>query len=155
MVVFSVWSEDIVTVPQLRPSAEQKPDQSVCASEAVGVADKLTEVPAGKVALQVPELEVHALIPAGVESTAPCPVTATVRVYKGVNVVDSVLSEDIVTAQVEPGEVQSDQVVWVGAVGGVADRLTAVPAGKSALQVPELEPHALIPAGVESTAPDP
>ena len=46
--------------------------------EPVGV--RLTEVPERKFALHVPELEVHAKIPDGVESTWPDPGTLTVSV---------------------------------------------------------------------------
>jgi len=146
--VASVWSADIVTA-QVTPAAVQAPDQAVVTIPAGGVPVKVTAVPASNVALQVPELEVHAEIPAGEEFTAPDPVTVRASVYKDTKLAPADWSADIVSAQVAPAAAQApDQTVLTGPLVGVTDKVTAVPEGKDALQMFETQE---MPLGLDVT----
>ena len=93
---------DMVTAHVLVPE-QPSPLHPVKLKPEAGEAAKVTGVPPTKLALQLP---VQLLMPAGVESTLPEPLTETVRVYDaggmGVNVAVTERAELIVTGQVRP-----------------------------------------------------
>jgi hypothetical protein len=140
-----------LSVTTQAPVPVQPLDQPVKVEPEPAVGVRVTAVPLGKVALQVP----GQLIPAGLEVTEPDPVTPTVNVrLTGPTVVNVAVTDrfvDMVRLQA-PVPVQApDQPVNVAPLAGVAVSETDALVGNAALQVP----GQLTPAGVDVTVPDP
>jgi len=130
----------------------------------VGVAVRVTTVPVGKSAAQVPlavPVVLVQVMPVGFEATLPLPVPLLVSVRRAVvraKLVVTVLVTPLVTGTVQGTAVQAPvKLVNVDPLAGVAVSVTP-PGGKVALQAPVRTPAVLvqlIPAGLETSVPVP
>jgi hypothetical protein len=132
------------------PVPAHAPDQPANVDVASGVAVRVTVLSAGNLASQVAPQE----IPAGVETTVPVPLPASLTFSAGFRrkLARTDLAASIVTVQVPPAPAHApDQPANVDVESGTAARVTVAPASKAALQT---LPQSM-PAGVDVTVPSP